>query len=163
MTVRIRSTLKHAEFLLPVGTHTGLSRLLRHTASSVSPGKPFNAEVPNISHIFLCISLSTGAVHLRAGEAITETISRDGRKLIKLMLRKCTFLPPPSHQNGQFVQRHLMTTRREKHVLEQWLRQYFMSRPRRAQCRHYEIPSTINPMFGTNEIVGKGRLKTLIN
>ena len=61
----------------------------------------------------------------RAGQAITKTIPRDRRKLIKLMLRKWTFLPPRSHLIRQFVKRHLVTIRREQHVLAQWLRQYF--------------------------------------
>ena len=61
----------------------------------------------------------------RAGEAITKTIPRDRRKLMKLMLRKCTFLPPRSHLIGLFVKRHLVTIRRKQHVLAQWLRQYF--------------------------------------
>ena len=59
-----------------------------------------------------------------AGEAITKTIPRDRRKLIKLMLRKCTFLPPHSHLIGQFVKWHLVTIQREQHVLAQWLRRY---------------------------------------
>ena len=41
------------------------------------------------------------------------------------MLRKCTFLLPRSHLIRQFVKRHLVTIRREQHVLAQWLRQYF--------------------------------------
>ena len=61
----------------------------------------------------------------RAEEAITKTIPRDRRKLMKLMLRKWTFLPPRSHLIRQFVKRHLVTIRREQHVLAQWLRQYF--------------------------------------
>ena len=61
----------------------------------------------------------------RAGEVITKTIPRDRRKLVKLMLRKCTFLPPPSHLISQFVKRHLVTIQREQHALAQWLRQYF--------------------------------------
>ena len=59
-----------------------------------------------------------------AGEAITKTIPRDRRKLIELMLRKCTFLPP-LQLIGQFIKRHLVTIWREEHVLAQWLRQYF--------------------------------------
>ena len=61
----------------------------------------------------------------RAGEVITKTIPRDRRKIIKFMLRKCTFLSPRSHLIRQFVKRHLVTIRREQHVLSQWLRQYF--------------------------------------
>ena len=34
------------------------------------------------------------------------------------------FLPPRSHLIGQFIKRHLVTIRREQHVLAQWLRQY---------------------------------------
>ena len=41
------------------------------------------------------------------------------------MLRKRTFLLPRSHLICQFVKRHLVTLRREQHVLAQWLRQYF--------------------------------------
>ena len=58
-------------------------------------------------------------------EAITKTIPRDRRKLIKLMLRKCMFLPPRSHLIGLFVKWHLVTIRRVQHPLVQWLRQYF--------------------------------------
>ena len=62
---------------------------------------------------------------LRNTRSLTKTIPRDRRKLIKLMLRKWTFLPPRSHLIRQFVKRHLVTLRREQHVLAQWLRQYF--------------------------------------
>ena len=41
------------------------------------------------------------------------------------MLRKRTFLPPCLHLIGQFIKRHLVTIRREQHILAQWLRQYF--------------------------------------
>ena len=57
--------------------------------------------------------------------SLTKTIPCDWRKLIKLMLRKWTFLLPCSHLICQFVKRHLVTLRREQHVLAQWLRQYF--------------------------------------
>ena len=73
----------------------------------------------------------------RAREAITKTIPRDRRKLIKLMLRKCTFLPPRSHLIGQFVKRHLVTIRREQRVLAQWLRQYF--------CQDHGVRSVLWP------------------
>ena len=66
-----------------------------------------------------------GLGRLRNTRSLTETIPRDRRKLIKLMLRKWTFLPPRSHLIRQFVKRHLVTLRREQHVLAQWLRQYF--------------------------------------
>ena len=74
----------------------------------------------SVFHCLLALSIS------RTGEAITKTISRDRRKLIKLMLRKCTFLPPRSHLIGQFVEQHLVTIQREQHILVQWLRQYFV-------------------------------------
>ena len=54
--------------------------------------------------------------------SLTKTIPRDRRTLIKLMLRKWTFLPPHSHLIRQFVKQHLVTIQRE-HVLAQWLRQ----------------------------------------
>ena len=73
----------------------------------------------SVFHCLPALSIS------RAGEARTKTIPRDRRKLIKLMLRKCTFLPPRSHLIRQFLKRHLVTIRREQHVLAQWLRQYF--------------------------------------
>ena len=66
-----------------------------------------------------------GLGRLRNTRGLTETIPRDRRKLIKLMLRKWTFLPPRSHLIRQFVKRHLVTIRREQHLLAQWLRQYF--------------------------------------
>ena len=49
----------------------------------------------SVFHCLPALSIS------RAGEAITKTI-RDRQKLIKLMLRKCTFLPPRLHLIGQF-------------------------------------------------------------
>ena len=64
-----------------------------------------------------------GLGRLRNTQSLTKTIPRDGWKLIKLMLRKWTFLPPCSHLIHQFVKRHLVTIRREQHVLAQWLRQ----------------------------------------
>ena len=66
-----------------------------------------------------------GLGRLRNTRSLTKTIPRDRRKLIKLMLRKWTFLPPRSHLICQFVKRHLVTLRREQYVLAQWLRQYF--------------------------------------
>ena len=66
-----------------------------------------------------------GLGRLRNTRSLTETIPRDRRKLIKLLLRKSTFLPPRSHLIRQFVKRHLVTLRREQHALAQWLRQYF--------------------------------------
>ena len=66
-----------------------------------------------------------GLGRLRNTRSLTKTIPRDRRKLIKLMRRKWTFLPPRSHLIRQFVKRHLVTLRREQHVLAQWLRQYF--------------------------------------
>ena len=66
-----------------------------------------------------------GLGRLRNTRSLTKTIPRDRRKLIKLMLRKWTFLPPRSHLIRQFVKRHLVTLRREQYVLAQWLRQYF--------------------------------------
>ena len=77
----------------------------------------------------------------RAGEAITKTIPRNPRKLSKLMLRKCTFLPPRSHLIGQFVKRHLVTIRKEQHVLAQWLRQYF--------CQDHGIRSVVAWQLGS--------------
>ena len=73
----------------------------------------------SVFHCLPALSIS------RAGEAITKTVPRDWQKLIKLMLRKCTFLPPRSHLIGQFIKRHLVTIRREQLVPAQWLRQYF--------------------------------------
>ena len=70
-----------------------------------------------------------GLGRLRNTRSLTEIISRDRRKLIKLILRKWTFLPPRSHLIRQFVKRHLVTLRREQHVLAQWLRQYFCQDP----------------------------------
>ena len=64
-----------------------------------------------------------GLGRLRNTRSLTKTIPRDRRKLIKLMLRKWTFLPPRSHLIRQFVKQHLVTIRREQHVLAQWLRQ----------------------------------------
>ena len=66
-----------------------------------------------------------GLGRLRNTRSWTRTIPRDQRKLIKLMLRKWTFLPPRLHLICQFVKRHLVTLWREQHVLAQWLRQYF--------------------------------------
>ena len=64
-----------------------------------------------------------GLGQLRNTQSLTKTIPRDGQKLIKLMLRKWSFLPPHSHLIRQFVKRHLVTIQREQHVLAQWLRQ----------------------------------------
>ena len=61
----------------------------------------------------------------RVPKAITKTTPRDWRKLIKLMLRKRTFLLPRSNLIGHFIKRHLVTIPREQHVLARWLRQYF--------------------------------------
>ena len=72
-----------------------------------------------------CCRWQCGLGRLRNTRSLTKTIPRDRRKLIKLMLRKWTFLPPRSHLIRQFVKRHLVTLRREQHVLAQWLRQYF--------------------------------------
>ena len=125
ITVRIRPTSKHTEFLLPVGTHSSVSRLLSHTAIELPLGNLLTLKSLtfrtsfSIFHCLPALSIS------RAGEAMTKTIPRDRRKLIKLMLRKSTFLPPRSHLIGQFIKRHLVTIRREQHVLAQWLRQYF--------------------------------------
>ena len=125
ITVRIRPTSKHAEFLVPVGTHSSVSRLLSHTAIGLPLGNLLTLKSLtfrtsfSIFHCLPALSIS------RAREAITKTIPRDRRKLIKLMLRKSTFLPPRSHLIGQFIKRHLVTMRREQHVLAQWLRQYF--------------------------------------
>ena len=47
--------------------------------------------------------------------------------------KKMNFLPPRSHLIRQFVKRHLVTLRREQHVLAQWLRQYFCQDHGRAQ------------------------------
>ena len=74
----------------------------------------------SVFHCLPALSIS------RAEEAITKTIPRDRRQLIKLMLRKSTFLPPRSHLIGQFIKRQLVTIRRKQHVLAQWLRQYFV-------------------------------------
>ena len=126
ITVRIRPTSKHAEFLVPVGTHSSVSRLLSHTAIGLPLGNLLTLKSLtfrtsfSIFHCLPALSIS------RAGEAIIKTIPRDRRKLIKLMLRKSTFLPPRSHLIGQFIKRHLVTMRREQHVLAQWLRQYFV-------------------------------------
>ena len=92
--------------------------------------------VPPLSNFsmlkFLTFGTSFSVLHClpvlstsRARKAITKTIPCDWRKLIKLMLRKCMFLPPHSHLTGQFVKQHLVTIWRELHVLAQWLRQYF--------------------------------------
>ena len=126
ITVRIRPTSKHAEFLVPVGTHSSVSRLLSHTAIVLPLGNPLTLQSLtfrtsfSIFHCLPALSIS------RTGEAITKTIPRDRRKLIKLMLRKSTFLPPRSHLIGQFIKRHLVTIQREQHILAQWLRQYFV-------------------------------------
>ena len=74
-----------------------------------------------------------GLGRLQNTRSLTKTIPRDRRKLIKLMLRKWTFLPPRSHLIRQFVKRHLVTLRREQHVLAQWLRQHF--------CRDHGVHS----------------------
>ena len=74
-----------------------------------------------------------------AGEAITKTIPCDRQKLIKLMLRKYTFLPPHSHLIGQFVKWHLVTIWREQHVLAQWLRHYF--------CQDHGMCSVLQVVF----------------
>ena len=105
ITVRIRPTSKHAEFLVPVGTHSSVSRLLSHTAIGLPLGNPLTLKSLtfrtsfSIFHCLPALSIS------RAGEAIIKTIPRDRRKLIKLMLRKSTFLPPRSHLIGQFIKR----------------------------------------------------------
>ena len=81
----------------------------------------------SVFHCIPALSIS------RAGEAITKTIPCDRRKLIKMMLRKCTFLLPHSHLLGQFVKRHLVTTWRTTRsgaVVET----IYLSRPQRAQC-----------------------------
>ena len=122
--VRIRPTSKHAEFLVPVGTHSSVSRLLSHTAIGLPLGNLLTLQSLtfrtsfSIFHHLPVLSIS------HAGEAMTKTIPRDRRKLIKLMLRKSTFLPPRSHLIGQFIKRHLVTIWTEQHVLAQWLRQY---------------------------------------
>ena len=89
----------------------------------------------SVFHCLPALSIS------RVGEAITKTIPRDGRKLIKLMPRKRTFLPPRSQLIGQFVKRHLVTIRREQHVLAQWLRQYF--------CQDHGVRSVDKPQCYT--------------
>ena len=78
----------------------------------------------------------------RAGEAITKTVPRDRRKLIKLMLRKCTFLPPRLHLIGQFVSQHLVTIRRGQQVLAQWLGQCF--------CQDHSMCSVESVMFSNS-------------
>ena len=91
ITVRIRPTSKHAEFLVPVGTHSSVSRLLSHTAIGLPLGNLLTLKSLtfrtsfSIFHCLPALSIS------RAGEAIIKTIPRDRRKLIKLMLRKSTF------------------------------------------------------------------------
>ena len=126
ITVRIRPTSKHAEFLVPVGTHSSVSRLLSHTAIGLPLGNLLTLKSLTFRTSF-CIFHCLPALSIsRAGEAIIKTIPRDRRKLIKLMLRKSTFLPPRSHLIGQFIRRHLVTMRKEQHVLAQWLRQYFV-------------------------------------
>ena len=80
-----------------------------------------------------------GLGRLRNTRSLTKTIPRDRRKLIKLMLRKWTFLPPRSHLIRQFVRRHLVTLRREQHVLAQWLRQYF--------CQDHGVRSVLLPLL----------------
>ena len=125
MTVRIRPTSKHAEFLLSVSTHISVT--------FVEACSFWCLHLVNLLTLkFLTFRTSFSVLHRlpamsisRAGEATTKTTPRDRRKLIKLMLRKCTFLPPRSHLIGQFVKRHLVTIRREQHALAQWLRQYF--------------------------------------
>ena len=94
-----------------------------------------------------------GLGRLRNTRGLTETIPRDRRKLIKVMLRKWTFLPPRSHLIRQFVKRHLVTIRREQHVLAQWLRQYFLSRPLRAQCSMSPVSSFIYVRCSSNVVI----------
>ena len=125
ITVRIRPTSKHAEFLVPVGTHSSVSRLWSHTAIGLRLGNLLTLKSLTFRTSFSIFHCLPALSIPRAGEAITKTIPRDRRKLIKLMLRKSTFLPPLSHLIGQFIKRHLVTIRREQHVLAQWLRQYF--------------------------------------
>ena len=99
-----------------------------------SPGGAFQTDTNLANHRHLTRLLADcqwrcqwrcGLGRLRNTRSLTKTIPRDRRKLIKLMLRKWTFLPPCSHLICQFVKRHLVTLRREQHVLAQWLRQYF--------------------------------------
>ena len=100
----------------------------------MSPGGAFQTDT-NLANHRHCTRLLAdcqwrcrwrcGLGRLRNTRSLTKTIPRDRRKLIKLMLRKWTFLPPRSHLIRQFVKWHLVTLRREQHVLAQWLRQYF--------------------------------------
>ena len=82
----------------------------------------------SVFHCLAALSIS------RARQAMTKTIPRDRRKLIKLMLRKCTLLPPRSHLIGQFVKRHLVTIYGENSTFWRSVRDNILSRPRRPQC-----------------------------
>ena len=117
--------IQNTQFLVPVSTHSSVSRLLSHTAIVLPLGNLLTLKSLTFCtsfSIFHCLpALSISG----AREAITKTRPLDRRKLIKLMLRKSTFLPPHSHLIGQFIKRHLVTIQREQHVLAQWLRQYF--------------------------------------
>ena len=83
-----------------------------------------------------------GLGRLRNTRSLTKTIPRDRRKLIKLMLRKWTFLPPRSHLIRQFVKRHLVDiterTARSGAVAET----IFLSRPWHAQCNQRPVLHT---------------------
>ena len=110
-------TSKHAEFLLSVSTTSAY-----HVCWGMQLLVPPLGNLLTLT--FLTFRTSFSVLHRlpalsisRAGEAITKAIPRDRRKLIKLMLRNCTFLPPRSHLTGQFVPRHLVTIRREQHAL----------------------------------------------
>ena len=107
-------------------THSGVSRLLSHTDIVLPLGNLLTLKSLTFRRSFSVFHCLPALSISRAWEAITKTIPRDRRQLIKLMLRKWTFLPPRSHLIRQFVKRHLVTLRREQHVLAQWLRQYFV-------------------------------------
>ena len=129
----ITATNLHSERRGGIATAPPLRRSYSDRAVT-SPGGAFQTDTNLANHRHRTRLLADcqwrcrwrcGLGRLRNTWSLTKTIPRDRRKLIKLMLRKWTFLPPRSHLIRQFVKRHLVTLRREQHVLAQWLRQYF--------------------------------------
>ena len=118
--------LQNTQFLVPVGTHSSISRLLSHTDIVLPLGNLLTLKSLTFRRSFSVFHCLPALSISRAEETITKTIPRDRRQLIKLMLRKWTFLPPRSHLIRQFIKWHLASLRREQHVLAQWLRQYFV-------------------------------------
>ena len=150
--MRIRPTSKHAEFLVPVGTHISVSRLLSHTDIVLPLGNLLTLKSLTFRRSFSVFHCLPALSISHAEEATTKTIPRDRRQLIKLMLRKITFLPPRSHLIGRFIKRHLVTIRREQHVLAQWLRQYFVKTTAYAvyQCvRMTDFPASQHSCYPT--------------